>query len=83
MTTRRCAGLVSLLVPRSFEKGGTDGLSRFFLVMSRAIPRSLIDQVGLDTILERLPHTYAYSIFSSYVASVRRSPFLSLSRTGC
>ncbi|KAL8278108.1 hypothetical protein RQP46_009568 [Phenoliferia psychrophenolica] len=38
-------------------------------VMARAIPRSLVDQVGLDTILERLPHTYAHSIFSSYVAS--------------
>ena len=40
-------------------------------VMARAIPRALVDQVGLDTILERLPHTYAHSIFSSYVASVR------------
>ncbi|KAM0748372.1 NAD-specific glutamate dehydrogenase [Meredithblackwellia eburnea MCA 4105] len=38
-------------------------------VMARAIPRALVEQVGLDVILERLPHIYAHSIFSSYVAS--------------
>ncbi|KAJ3481702.1 hypothetical protein NLI96_g7482 [Meripilus lineatus] len=38
-------------------------------VMSRAIPKTLIDQVGLDTLLERLPEPYQRALFSSWVAS--------------
>ncbi|OAX40431.1 NAD-specific glutamate dehydrogenase [Rhizopogon vinicolor AM-OR11-026] len=37
--------------------------------MRRAIPKTLVDQVGLDTILERLPETYQRALFSSWVAS--------------
>jgi len=37
--------------------------------MKRAIPKTLVDQVGLDTILERLPVTYQRALFSSWVAS--------------
>jgi len=38
-------------------------------VMRRAIPKPLVDQVGLDTLLERLPETYQRALFSSWVAS--------------
>ena len=38
-------------------------------VMRRAIPKTLIDQVGLDTLLQRLPETYQRALFSSWVAS--------------
>lgn len=38
-------------------------------VMSRAIPKTLIDKVGLDTLLERLPEPYQRALFSSWVAS--------------
>jgi hypothetical protein len=38
-------------------------------VMNRAIPKPLVDQVGLDTLLERLPETYQRALFSSWVAS--------------
>lgn len=38
-------------------------------VMSRAIPKTLIDQVGLDTLLQRLPESYQRALFSSWVAS--------------
>ncbi|GAA5944097.1 hypothetical protein JCM1841_002989 [Sporobolomyces salmonicolor] len=38
-------------------------------VMARALPKVLIDEVGFDTLLSRLPAAYAHSIFSSYVAS--------------
>lgn len=50
-------------------------------VMRRAIPKSLVDQIGLDTLLERLPEPYQRALFSSWVAShfvgfsrYRRSP---------
>lgn len=39
-------------------------------VMSRAIPKSLLEQVGLETLMKRLPVNYAHSMFSSYLASV-------------
>jgi glutamate dehydrogenase len=45
-------------------------------VMNRAIPKPLVDQVGLDTLLERLPETYQRALFSSWVAS----HFVSFSR---
>ncbi|KAG1743175.1 NADH-dependent glutamate dehydrogenase [Suillus paluster] len=38
-------------------------------VMRIAIPRTLVDQVGLDTLLERLPEPYQRALFSSWVAS--------------
>ena len=38
-------------------------------VMRRAIPKTLIDQVGLDTLLQRLPEPYQRALFSSWVAS--------------
>lgn len=37
--------------------------------MSRAIPKVLIDEVGLDTLISRLPPAYAHSIFASFVSS--------------
>ncbi|GAA5857143.1 hypothetical protein JCM3766R1_004684, partial [Sporobolomyces carnicolor] len=33
------------------------------------LPRVLIDEVGFDALVSRLPAAYAHSIFSSYVAS--------------
>ncbi|KAI0770618.1 NAD-dependent glutamate dehydrogenase [Fomes fomentarius] len=38
-------------------------------VMGRAIPKTLVDKVGLDALLKRLPVTYQRALFSSYVAS--------------
>jgi glutamate dehydrogenase len=38
-------------------------------VMGRAIPQSLVDTVGLETLLERLPRPYQRALFSSWVAS--------------
>ncbi|KIP04238.1 hypothetical protein PHLGIDRAFT_76237 [Phlebiopsis gigantea 11061_1 CR5-6] len=38
-------------------------------VIRRAIPKTLIDQIGLDTLLKRLPEPYQRALFSSWVAS--------------
>jgi len=38
-------------------------------VMKRAIPNTLVEQVGLDTLLKRLPDPYQRALFSSWVAS--------------
>jgi len=38
-------------------------------VMRRAIPKTLVAKIGLDTVLERLPITYQKALFSSWVAS--------------
>jgi glutamate dehydrogenase len=38
-------------------------------VMRRAIPKTLVDQVGLVALLERLPEPYQRALFSSWVAS--------------
>jgi glutamate dehydrogenase len=38
-------------------------------VMRRAIPKTLVDQVGLMALLERLPEPYQRALFSSWVAS--------------
>lgn len=38
-------------------------------VMRRAIPKTLVDQVGLDVLLQRLPEPYQRALFSSWVAS--------------
>jgi glutamate dehydrogenase len=49
-------------------------------VMRRAIPKTLVDQVGLVALLERLPEPYQRALFSSWVASrfVRRSLAIAL-----
>jgi glutamate dehydrogenase len=39
-------------------------------VLSKAIPKALLEQVGLKTMMARLPEIYSRSIFSSFVASV-------------
>ncbi|KAF8872238.1 NAD-specific glutamate dehydrogenase [Infundibulicybe gibba] len=38
-------------------------------VIRRAIPKTLVDKVGLDTLLGRLPEPYQRALFSSWVAS--------------
>ena len=38
-------------------------------VLSLGMPKPLVDHVGLDKLIDRLPEQYAKSIFSSYVAS--------------
>ncbi|KAF8882033.1 NADH-dependent glutamate dehydrogenase [Gymnopilus junonius] len=38
-------------------------------VMRRAIPKTLVDKVGLETLLKRLPEAYQRALFSSWVAS--------------
>ncbi|KAI9573508.1 NADH-dependent glutamate dehydrogenase [Boletus coccyginus] len=46
-----------------------DDLSSRKGVISRAIPKTLVDRVGLDTLLQRLPEPYQRALFSSWVAS--------------
>ena len=43
-------------------------------VIRRAIPKTLVDQVGLEALLERLPEPYQRALFSSWVASHFVSP---------
>jgi len=38
-------------------------------VMRRAIPKTLVDTIGLDTLTERLPEPYQRALFSSWVSS--------------
>lgn len=38
-------------------------------VLTRAIPRTLVDKIGLESLLKRLPETYQRALFSSWVAS--------------
>jgi NAD-specific glutamate dehydrogenase len=38
-------------------------------VLSQALPKTLVKQFGLDTVLSRLPETYMRSLFASYLAS--------------
>jgi glutamate dehydrogenase len=38
-------------------------------VMKRAIPKTLVDQVGVETLLKRLPEAYQRALFASWVAS--------------
>ncbi|KAI5296443.1 NAD-dependent glutamate dehydrogenase [Ascosphaera acerosa] len=38
-------------------------------VMKRALPRVLLDKLGLETIMRRVPEEYLRAIFSSYIAS--------------
>lgn len=48
-------------------------------VMKRAIPKTLIDQVGLETLLKRIPEAHQRALFSSWIAAHFVSPrFLSV-----
>ena len=38
-------------------------------VLRRAVPRTLVEKVGLDTLMQRLPVTYQRALFSSWVSS--------------
>jgi len=38
-------------------------------VMNRAIPQTLVKEIGLDTLLKRLPLPYQKALFASYVSS--------------
>jgi glutamate dehydrogenase len=38
-------------------------------VLKRAIPKTLVDKIGLDTVMGRLPEAYQRALFSSWVAS--------------
>lgn len=38
-------------------------------VLSRAIPKPLLDRLGLSVILERLPEPYSRSLFASWIAA--------------
>lgn len=38
-------------------------------VLNKAIPKTLIEQVGIEVLLQRLPAKYLQSLFSSFVAS--------------
>jgi glutamate dehydrogenase len=38
-------------------------------VLRRAIPKTLVDRVGLDTLCKRLPEQYQRALFSSWVSS--------------
>jgi glutamate dehydrogenase len=38
-------------------------------VMKRAIPKTLVDRIGLQTLLKRLPEAYQRALFSSWVSS--------------
>jgi glutamate dehydrogenase len=38
-------------------------------VIGRAMPKTLVDQVGVETLLDRLPEPYQRALFSSWVAS--------------
>lgn len=38
-------------------------------VMRRAIPKTLVEKIGLDELLRRLPEPYQRALFSSWVAS--------------
>ncbi|KAF4577409.1 NAD-dependent glutamate dehydrogenase [Pleurotus pulmonarius] len=38
-------------------------------VIQRAIPKTLVDQVGLDVLMKRLPEAYQRALFSSWVSS--------------
>lgn len=38
-------------------------------VLTRAIPQTLVDKIGLDTLIERLPKPHQCALFSSWVSS--------------
>lgn len=46
-----------------------DNASLRTTVLNRAFPKLLLDTLGLDTLLERIPESYVKSIFGAYLAS--------------
>jgi glutamate dehydrogenase len=46
-----------------------DDLQSRLGVMRRAIPHTLVDKIGLETLMERLPDPYQRALFSSWVSS--------------
>lgn len=46
-----------------------DDVARREGVIRRAVPKTLVDKVGLEELLKRLPETYQRALFSSWVAS--------------
>jgi len=46
-----------------------DDLPSRYGVMKKAIPKTLVDKIGLETLLKRLPETYQRALFSSWLAS--------------
>ncbi|KAK2462486.1 hypothetical protein APHAL10511_005456 [Amanita phalloides] len=44
-------------------------VSRRQKVISHAVPRTLLEQIGVEAVLERLPIVYQQALFSSWVAS--------------
>lgn len=46
-----------------------DNISLRKTIMEEALPETLLEQLGLDTILDRVPVPYLKAIFGSYLAS--------------
>jgi len=46
-----------------------DNVSLRGIIMEEALPNTLLEQIGLETILERVPVAYLKAIFGSYLAS--------------
>jgi glutamate dehydrogenase len=46
-----------------------DNVSSRKHVLARAIPKTLVDKVGLDTLMQRLPEQYQRAIWSAWVSS--------------
>jgi glutamate dehydrogenase len=38
-------------------------------VLIKAIPKTLVDKVGIDTLMKRLPEEYLRALWSAYVSS--------------
>ena len=51
-------------------------------VLGRAIPKTLVDKVGLEVLMQRLPEPYQRALFSSWVASHFVSDLLSTMKGG-
>lgn len=45
-------------------------------VLRRAVPQTLVEKVGLEKLMQRLPETYQRALFSSWVASHFVSPVM-------
>ena len=46
-----------------------DDVSLRRIILSEAFPKLLLEKVGLDTLLKRIPENYVRAIFGSYLAS--------------
>ena len=51
-------------------------------VLRRAMPKTLVDKIGLQTLMERLPEPYQRALFSSWVSSHFVSDFFSVQMRG-